>query len=51
MELPLDTICCHIPVLHTASFKVFGTKLCLKRDVKLFKNAAWHDLENKVISP
>ena len=37
-------------VFHTASFTVFGSKLCLWRDVKLCKNATWHDLESKVIS-
>ena len=38
-----------MPVLHTVNFKAFGPKLCLGRNVKLCKNATWHDLEKNVI--
>ena len=35
-----------MPVLHTASFKAFESKLCLGCDVKLDKNTNLHGLEN-----
>ena len=39
-----------MPVLHTASFEVLGSKLCVGRDVKLWKNTTWPNLGQGHIS-
>ena len=39
MKNPRYTICRVLELFHTASFKVFRSKLCLGRDGKLCKNA------------